>query len=74
MLLPLTESLYVSGTLESVGSVLLEVGTGYFVEVFGEGKGGVCAHRGPATGQLPSCMQGHGSSACAQLGMLCMAL
>lgn len=33
MLLPLTESLYVGGTLESVESVLLEIGTGYFVEV-----------------------------------------
>ncbi|KAL6778547.1 PFD5 [Auxenochlorella protothecoides x Auxenochlorella symbiontica] len=32
LLLPLTESLYVSGTLESVESVLLEIGTGYFVE------------------------------------------
>ena len=33
VLLPLTESLYVSGTLESVDTVLLEIGTGYFVEV-----------------------------------------
>ena len=33
LLLPLTDSLYVSGTLESVDTVLLEVGTGYFVEV-----------------------------------------
>lgn len=33
MLLPLTESLYVSGTLETIDSVLLEVGTGYYVEV-----------------------------------------
>jgi prefoldin alpha subunit len=33
VLLPLTESLYVSGALESVESVLLEVGTGYYVEV-----------------------------------------
>ncbi len=33
MLLPLTESLYVSGVLESVESVLLEAGTGYYVEV-----------------------------------------
>ncbi|EFN55291.1 hypothetical protein CHLNCDRAFT_134230 [Chlorella variabilis] len=32
VLLPLTESLYVSGTLESVDSVLLEAGTGYYVE------------------------------------------
>ncbi|KAI3428698.1 hypothetical protein D9Q98_007522 [Chlorella vulgaris] len=32
VLLPLTESLYVSGALESVESVLLEVGTGYYVE------------------------------------------
>ena len=33
VLLPLTESLYVSGALESVDTVLLEIGTGYFVEV-----------------------------------------
>lgn len=33
VLLPLTESLYVGGALESVDSVLLEIGTGYFVEV-----------------------------------------
>ncbi len=33
VLLPLTESLYVSGALETVDSVLLEVGTGYYVEV-----------------------------------------
>jgi len=33
VLLPLTESLYVGGSLESVDSVLLEIGTGYFVEV-----------------------------------------
>ncbi|KAK2078153.1 hypothetical protein QBZ16_004021 [Prototheca wickerhamii] len=33
LLLPLTDSLYVSGTLESVDTVLLEVGTGYFVEL-----------------------------------------
>lgn len=33
MLLPLTESLYVSGRLESVETVLLEIGTGYYVEV-----------------------------------------
>lgn len=33
VLLPLTESLYVSGTLESVETVLLEIGTGYYVEV-----------------------------------------
>lgn len=33
MLLPLTESLYVSGILESVDTVLLEIGTGYYVEV-----------------------------------------
>ena len=33
VLLPLTESLYVSGKLESVDTVLLEIGTGYYVEV-----------------------------------------
>lgn len=41
MLLPLTESLYVSGALESVDAVLLEVGTGYYVEVRREGRGRV---------------------------------
>lgn len=38
VLLPLTESLYVSGTLESVDTVLLEIGTGYFVEVAATGR------------------------------------
>ena len=33
VLLPMTESLYVSGTLESVDTVLLEIGTGYYIEV-----------------------------------------
>lgn len=33
VLLPMTESLYVYGTLESVDTVLLEIGTGYYVEV-----------------------------------------
>lgn len=41
MLLPLTESLYVGGALESVDSVLLEIGTGYFVEVRAAGVYGV---------------------------------
>jgi prefoldin alpha subunit len=31
-MLPLTESLYVSGSLASVDKVLLEIGTGYYVE------------------------------------------
>ena len=33
VLLPMTESMYVAGTLESVDTVLLEIGTGYYVEV-----------------------------------------
>ena len=33
VLLPMTESLYVSGTLDSVSTVLLEIGTGYYIEV-----------------------------------------
>lgn len=33
VLLPMTGALYVSGTLDSVDSVLLEIGTGYYVEV-----------------------------------------
>lgn len=32
MLLPLTESLYVTGKLASTGRVLVDVGTGYYVE------------------------------------------
>ena len=32
MLVPLTSSLYVSGTLGSTEKVLLDIGTGYFVE------------------------------------------
>jgi len=33
VLLPMTESLYVSGSLDSVETVLLEIGTGYYIEV-----------------------------------------
>ena len=33
LLLPLTQSLYVSGSVASVESVLVDVGTGYYVEV-----------------------------------------
>ena len=33
VLLPMTGALYVAGTLDSVDSVLLEIGTGYYVEV-----------------------------------------
>lgn len=33
MLLPLTESLYVPGRLKRVDSVILEIGTGYYIEV-----------------------------------------
>jgi hypothetical protein len=33
VLLPLTESLYISGAMESVEKVLIDIGTGYFVEV-----------------------------------------
>ncbi|KAG7673497.1 hypothetical protein Ndes2526B_g03053 [Nannochloris sp. 'desiccata'] len=32
VLIPMTESLYVSGTLDSVETVLLEIGTGYYIE------------------------------------------
>jgi len=32
VLVPLTPSLYVPGKLKNVGSVLVDVGTGYFVE------------------------------------------
>lgn len=32
LMLPMTESLYVPGTLENVDTVLLEIGTGYYVE------------------------------------------
>ena len=33
MMIPLTSSLYVSGTLGSTDKVLVDVGTGYYVEV-----------------------------------------
>ena len=33
VLLPLTQSLYVTGELDSVDRVLIDIGTGYFVEV-----------------------------------------
>ena len=32
-MLPLTSSLYVAGTLASTNSVLIDVGTGYYMEV-----------------------------------------
>jgi len=32
MLVPLTNSLYVSGTVDNVESLLIDVGTGYFIE------------------------------------------
>eukprot|EP01018_Ginkgo_biloba_P029734 Gb_18092 [translate_table: standard] len=34
MLVPLTASLYVPGTLDNADNVLIDVGTGYYVEVF----------------------------------------
>jgi len=42
MMLPLTESLYVPGELASRDKVLVEVGTGYFVERDVEGGIGYC--------------------------------
>lgn len=33
LLLPLTSSLYVAGTLASTDSVLIDIGTGYYMEV-----------------------------------------
>ena len=33
MLVPLTASLYVPGTLDDAQKVLVDVGTGYFIEV-----------------------------------------
>lgn len=33
MLVPLTASLYVSGTLDDSEKILVDVGTGYFIEV-----------------------------------------
>ena len=33
MLVPLTASLYVPGTLDDADKVLVDIGTGYFVEV-----------------------------------------
>lgn len=34
MLVPLTASLYVPGTLDDANKVLVDVGTGYFIEVY----------------------------------------
>ena len=45
ILLPMTESLYVPGTLESVETVLLEVGTGYYVEKDIEGGVDYCRRK-----------------------------
>lgn len=36
MLVPLTASLYVPGTLDDADKVLVDVGTGYFIEVSAE--------------------------------------
>lgn len=36
MLLPLTSSLYVNGTLDNADTVLVELGTGYYAEVDGD--------------------------------------
>lgn len=33
LMLPLTQSLYVSGTVANVDQVLVDIGTGYYVEV-----------------------------------------
>lgn len=33
MLVPLTASLYVPGTLDEADKVLVDIGTGYFIEV-----------------------------------------
>lgn len=33
LLLPLSSSVYINGALESVDKVLIDVGTGYYVEV-----------------------------------------
>ncbi|GAB4818935.1 hypothetical protein N2152v2_005981 [Parachlorella kessleri] len=45
VLVPLTESLYVSGSLETVDSVMLEVGTGYYVERDVEGGIDFCRRK-----------------------------
>ena len=34
LLLPLTQSLYVNGTIASVDKVIVDIGTGYYVEVW----------------------------------------
>lgn len=38
MMLPLTQSLYVSGEVASTDQVLVDIGTGYYVEVRGLGR------------------------------------
>lgn len=53
-MLPLTSSLYVSGEVSEVEKVLVDIGTGYYVEV-----GGVCkALPGTAWGRVLSTHEG----------------
>lgn len=40
MLVPLTASLYVPGTLDEADKVLVDIGTGYFIEVYSIDKNG----------------------------------
>ena len=35
ILVPLTSSLYVPGTLKNAGKVLVDIGTGYYIEMVG---------------------------------------
>ncbi|XP_039561800.1 prefoldin subunit 5, partial [Passer montanus] len=41
LLVPLTSSMYVPGKLQDVSTVLVDVGTGYYVEKVGRGRGGL---------------------------------
>ena len=43
MLVPLTQSLYAPGKLGDTGKVLIDIGTGYFVEVRAQGLCAQCA-------------------------------
>ena len=46
MLVPLTQSLYAPGKLGDTGKVLIDIGTGYFVEVRAQGLCAQCVDVG----------------------------
>jgi hypothetical protein len=54
-MLPLTPSLYVNGSVASTEKVLVDIGTGYFVEVRARPRRHPPARRLPDTGRTCSC-------------------